>query len=206
MTRALRNLTIASGGPANLSSASAQSSYHSYPHDPRHPLSKSDFGPTPFDERHHVTISGIVNLPWGLEAAPILQFGSARPYDLNAGYDILNLGSGYSRPVVVNNSNSKNYYAYDNSDTAHIVPYNSVRGDPIFELDARISKNIKLGARRRLQLSFQGFNLTNRANYGSNFYYTATSGKIGSPAGFTNPTSNSTAKAFVGEFGAHFTF
>jgi len=51
-----------------------------------------DFGPTPFDERHHITISGNANLPFGIEVAPILQFGSARPYDLNAGYDILGLG------------------------------------------------------------------------------------------------------------------
>ncbi len=215
--------STASGGPPILSSS--QSSYHSYPHDPLHPLASWDFGPTPFDERHHITISGIANLPWGLEAAPIMQFGSARPYDLNAGYDILGLGSGYSRPVIVDNNAPKDYYMYDNrvhpdgkdhsgaaaraalaAGTAHIVPYDSVRGAPIFELDARVSKNIKFGEQRRLQLSFQGFNLTNRANYGNNYFYTARSGKIGTPSGFTNPTSSSSAFAFVGEFGARFTF
>jgi hypothetical protein len=208
--------SIASGGPPTLSSS--QSSYHNYPHDPLHPLSASDFGPTPFDERHHITVSGITNLPWGLEVAPILQFGSARPYDLNAGYDILGLGTGYSRPVVVNNNDPKNYYAYGSSSdgaaaraalaagTAHFVPYDAVRGAPIFELDARVSKNFYFGERRRLQLSFQAFNLTDRANYGNNYHYTATSGEIGTPAGFTNPTSSSTANAFVGEFGARFTF
>jgi outer membrane receptor protein involved in Fe transport len=209
--------STASGGPPTLSSS--QSSYHSYPHDPLHPLASWDFGPTPFDERHHITISGIVNLPWGFEAAPILQFGTARPYDLNAGYDILGLGSGYSRPIVINNSDPKNYQYYaDTSDGpaaqaclanggCHILPYDSVRGNPIFEMDARFSKNIKLGEQRRLQLSFQAFNLTNHPNYGNNFYYTATSGsKFMTPAGFTNPTSSSTANAFVGEFGAHFTF
>jgi hypothetical protein len=207
--------STASGGPPTLNSD--QSSYHSYPHDPLNPLSKTDFGPTPFDERHHITISGTVNLPWGIEAAPILQFGTARPYDLNEGYDILGLGSGYSRPVVVNKSAPKNYYAYttvnnnypDNTSagiaaraalangTAEFVPYDAVRGAPIFELDARVSKNIKLG---------EHFNITNRANYGNNYKYLATGGAIGTPAGFTNPTSSSTAKAFVGEFGAHFTF
>ncbi|HVJ04755.1 MAG TPA: carboxypeptidase regulatory-like domain-containing protein [Candidatus Saccharimonadales bacterium] len=211
--------STASGGPPTLSSS--QSSYHSYPHDPLRPLASWDFGPTPFDERHHITISGIANLPFGLEAAPILQFGSARPYDLNAGYDILGLGTGYSRPVVVDNSAPKNYYMYDNSGvghdgaaaraalaagTAHILHYDSLRGAPIFELDARVSKNIKLGEQRRLQLSFQGFNLTNRANYGNNYFYAVTSGKIGTPSGFTNPTSSSSAFAFVGEFGARFTF
>lgn len=210
---------VASGGPPTLSSS--QSSYHSYPHDPLHPLASWDFGPTPFDERHHITLSGIVNLPWGLEAAPILQFGSARPYDLNAGYDILGLGTGYSRPVVVDNDAPKNYYMYNDSGvghdataaqaalaagTAHIVPYDSVRGNPFFEMDARFSKNIKLGEQRRLQLSFQAFNLTNHANYGNNFNYTVTGGKIGTPSGFTNPTSSAAAQAFIGEFGARFTF
>jgi outer membrane receptor protein involved in Fe transport len=213
---------IESGGPPTLSSS--QSSYHNYPHDPLKPLASWDFGPTPDDERHHITISGIANLPYGIEASPILQFGSARPYDINAGYDILNLGSGYSRPVIVPNSAPKAYttYADAGSDTdpgdgpkaredlsagtSHIVPYDTLRGDPYFELDARVSKNLKLGEGRRLQLSFQGFNLTNRANYGNNFSYVISDANFGKAAGFENPTSSSTAKAFIGEFGARFTF
>ena len=212
---------IASGGPPTLSSD--QSSYHNYPHDPRHPLASWDFGPTPFDERHHITISGNANLPFGIEVAPILQFGSARPYDINADYDILNLGSGYSDPVIVPNGSSA-YTTYAASTSAqgiteglaartclaagncHIVPYDTLRGDPIFELDARVSKNVNLGAKRRLQISFQGFNLTNRANYGNNFSYLIDASDFGKPAGFTNPTSSSTAKAFIGEFGTRFTF
>jgi len=215
---------VESGGPPTLSSD--QSSYHNYPHDPLKPLASWDFGPTPDDERHHITISGIANLPFGIEASPILQFGSARPYDINSGYDILGLGSGYSHPVIVPNSAPKAYTTYANAGdgtaadpgdgataraalsagTAHIVPYDTLRGDPYFELDARVSKNIKLGEVRRLQLSFQGFNLTNRANYGNNFSYVISDANFGKAAGFENPTSSSTAKAFIGEFGARFTF
>jgi outer membrane receptor protein involved in Fe transport len=212
---------IESGGPPTLSSD--QSSYHNYPHDPLVPLAKWDFGPTPFDERHHITISGNANLPFGIEVAPILQFGSARPYDINSDYDILNLGSGYSDPVIVPNGAPTAYTTYAaSSDTeattnglaartclaagnCHIVPYDTLRGDPFFELDARVSKNVKLGAKRRLQLSFQGFNLTNRANYGNNFNYLIDAPNFMQPAGFTNPTSSSTAKAFIGEFGTRFT-
>jgi outer membrane receptor protein involved in Fe transport len=207
---------VESGGPPTLSSD--QSSYHNYPHDPLHPLASFDWGPTPFDERHHITISGIADLPFGMQAAPILQFGSARPYDLNAGYDILGLGSGYSRPVIVSNASPKDYTTYADSGSGpdaraclsagscHIVPYDLLRGDPYFELDARVSKNLKLGERRRLQLSFQGFNLTNRANYGNNFSYIPSAVNFVKPAGFMNPTSSSTAKAFIGEFGTRFTF
>jgi outer membrane receptor protein involved in Fe transport len=212
-----------SGGPPTLSSS--QSSYHNYPHDPLKPLASWDWGPTPFDELHHITMTGIVSLPFGISAAPILQFGSARPYDMNAGYDILALGSGYSRPVIVPNDSPKAYTTFAdagdgdtdpgdgpaaracfNGGTCHIVPYDTLRGDPYFELDARVSKNVKLGERRRLQLSFQGFNLTNRANYGNNFSYVISDANFGKAAGFMNPTSSSTAKAFVGEFGARFTF
>ncbi len=53
--------------------------------------------------------------------------------------------------------------------TAIVAPYNSLRGDPYFNMDARIAKNIKLGEKRNLQLMFQAFNLTNHANYGNNF-------------------------------------
>jgi outer membrane receptor protein involved in Fe transport len=207
---------VESGGPPTLSSD--QSSYHNYPHDPLKPLASWDWGPTPFDETHHITISGIANLPLGLEAAPILQFGSARPYDLNAGYDILGYGSGYSRPVVVPNVTPTAYSTYAASTdgpaaqaclgakACHIVPYDYLRGDPYFEMDARISRNFILGEHRRLQLSFQGFNLTNRPNYGNNFSYIPSATNFMKPAGFMNPTSSSTAKAFIGEFGARFTF
>ena len=216
LSRAVGYAINSGGNPAN------GSSYHNYPHDPRHPLASWDFGPTPYDERHHITISGAAKLPFGLEAAPILQFGTGRPYDLNAGYDILNLGTGYSRPVIVPNASPKAYTTYANDDdddtqgiaaraclnsgSCHIVPYNSLRGDNYFELDARLSKNLQLGAGRRLQLSFQGFNLTNRANYGNNFTYNVGSTNFGKAAGFMNPSSTMTAKAFVGEFGARFTF
>lgn len=193
------------------------SSYHNYPHDPRHPLASWDFGPTPYDELHHITLSGIVKLPYGLEASPILQFGTGRPYDMNSGYDVLELGSGYSDPVVVPNSDPTNYTYYnDSSDAAaaracmdagncHIVSYDKLRGEDYFELDARVSKNLKFRD-KNLQLSFQGFNLTNRANYGNNYVYKITSSDFATPNGFMNPSSNSTAKAFVGEFGARFTF
>ena len=129
------------------------SGFRNYPHDPRNLWDPRDFGPTPNDERHHVTISGMVQLPWGFDVAPILQFGTARPYDLNEGYDVLGIGSGYSRPLIVNNNDPKNYL-----------------------------------------------------NYGNNFDNVATSGTFMTPAGYINPTRSSTPRAFVGEFGARFTF
>jgi len=73
-------------------------------------------------------------------------------------------------------------------------------------MDARVAKNIKLGEHRNLQLLFQGFNLTNHANYGNNFGFTVGDPSFGHPIGFVNPNSTALPRAFIGEFGARFTF
>jgi len=203
------------------------SNYRAYPHDPRNPWDPRDFGPTPNDERHHVSVSGIALVPWGFEVSPILQFGTARPYDLNQGYDVLGIGSGYSRPLIVNNSEPTNLFAYDpetsfggSTDAAgaaaraclaakecHQVGYDTVRGDPFFQMDARISKNIKIGEGRNLELMFQAFDLTNKTNFSNDFFNTATSGaKLNTPKGYFAPGCAECAHSFTGEFGCRFTF
>ncbi len=92
------------------------------------------------------------------------------------------------------------------SGNCHMVPYNSKRGDPYFNMDVRLAKNIKLGEGRNLQLAFQGFNLVNHANYGNNFDNVVQNGTFGKAIGFINPTSSTLPRAFTAEFGARFTF
>ncbi|HEU5412898.1 MAG TPA: hypothetical protein VFW31_04035, partial [Candidatus Angelobacter sp.] len=88
-----------------------------------------------------------------------------------------------------------------------VVPYNNLRGNPYFNLDARLAKNLKVGEGRNLQLIFQAFNLTNHANYGNNFGTSANDPTTFRKAiGFINPTSTFLPRAFTGEFGARFTF
>ncbi|MDQ3906972.1 MAG: TonB-dependent receptor, partial [Acidobacteriota bacterium] len=41
-----------------------------------------NFGPTDADERHRFVVSGIFDLPWGFQVAPIFQAASARPYSI----------------------------------------------------------------------------------------------------------------------------
>lgn len=212
------SLSRAMGWGIQSGAPSVSSGFRNYPHDPRNLWDPRDFGPTPNDERHHVTISAITQLPWGFQVAPILQFGTARPFDLNEGYDVLGIGSGYSRPLIVNNSDPRNLLAYASSSLGqaardclaagqcHQAGYDTMRGDAFFQLDTRISKNLKLGERRNLQLMFQGFNLTNRANFGNNISNTATSSNFLTPAGYIAPASTTIPRAFVGEFGARFTF
>lgn len=203
-------------------------SFRYYPRDPQKPLAASEFGPSFNDERHHITFAATSHLPWGLEVSPILQFGSARPYLPLASTNLANFGGGSSaQALIVPNSNPKNLTAFDDpvngpnklaavqcyyAGQCQFVPYNSLRGDPYFDLDARVAKNIKVGEGRNLQLIFQGFNITNRANYGNNFndVVDATNAAgtplFGHPAGFINPSSSLLPRSFTGEFGARFTF
>ena len=197
-------------------------SFRYYPRDPRNPLSQFEFGPAFNDERHHLTMAAIVNLPWGVEISPILQAGSSRPYLVTSSYNQLNLGGGSSGgAVIVPNGDPTNVMAFVSTSSAtklaavqcyysgncHVVPYNSQRGDPYFNVDTRIAKNIKLGERRKLQLAFQAFNLFNHANYGNDFdNVIQDTGTFARPVGFINPTSSVLPRSFTGEFGARFTF
>jgi Carboxypeptidase regulatory-like domain/TonB dependent receptor len=196
-------------------------SFRNYPLDPKRPLAADEFGPSFNDERHHVTMAGTVHLPWGMEASPILQVGSARPYNPVFSSNMLNLGGGSSAgALLVPANNTKDLTAtsamtalqqaqcYYTTHTCVLAPYNSLRGDPYFNVDARLAKNIKFGERRNLQLIFQAFNLFNHANYGNNFDNLVDNAgtTFGKAVGFINPTSSTLPRSFTGEFGARFSF
>jgi hypothetical protein len=170
-------------------------SFRYYPRDPQNPLSAAEFGPSFNDERNHVTFAATAHLPFGLEASPILQIGSARPYNPISANNMLNLGGGSDAgALIVTNANPKDLLSAtkltpipDSDDplltpklviaeaacyysgNCHLAPYDSQRGDAFYDMDARIAKNIKFGEHRNLQLMFQAFNLFNHANYGNNF-------------------------------------
>ena len=55
---------------------------------PEQQFQPEEFGPTRFDERHRIVVSGVFELPGQIQLAPIMQFATARPYSLNAGIDI----------------------------------------------------------------------------------------------------------------------
>src|SRR5207245_683498 len=83
--------------------------FRNYSRDGYHPLSQQEWGPATTDERHHITVSGLVDLPKGFQFAPILQFGTARPYNLTNSYNTINAGGGTAAAVVVPNNDLKNY-------------------------------------------------------------------------------------------------
>jgi len=197
-------------------------SFRNYPVLSTDPFAKYNFGPSPNDERHHVTVHGIVNLPKGFSLAPILQFGSARPYNLTNSANTLNTGGGTATAVVVPTADPKNYLAFSGDNTSAqncfygvnataqgctSAKYDPLRGDPFFQLDMRLAKDFTFHDRYNLQIVAQSFNLTNRANYGNDFGNSiASPSTFAHPAGFINPSSTTTPRSLWGEFGARFTF
>ena len=196
---------------------------------------RPDFGASPSDERHHVTASATWNLPWKIAVSPIFQIGTGRPVDIaQASSDLWGIGSGRSNPHAVvpmgkSIANPANYVTLagigkgPNTDqyagcleahTCQEVSYNNYRGPAFAELDARVGKTITFGDRYNVNLFFQGFDLTNRANFGSsiqgivngNYDPDAAKNTFLQPNDFITPGGTVIPKSFLGEFGARFSF
>ena len=187
--------------------------------DPFAPLRAVDYGYVPNDERHRWVNSAVVNLPWGFQISPIMQLASARPYNLTEGItDVLGFGSGNGgSDAIVLNSAPNNFTGTSGftsaqlrtclaAATCHELPFDFARGQGFFQLDSRVSKAFKFGERKELSLMFQGFDLTNRANFGSTYQGNIRSSIFGLPTGYITPAGTIIPKSFRAEFGARFTF
>jgi len=188
-----------------------------------------NFGPAGTDQRHRIVFSGIINLPWGLNLAPIVQWASAPPYSASEGSGLFGYSSGFSNPyAIVPNSDPTDYtYIPDQqkqgqqelvlgsngfptlpclqAGTCHELSINALRGQSFFDTDARVGKRVRLGEWGSVNLFFQAFDLTNRANFGP-YNGTITSSNFGKPTGYISGSGVTIPKAFRGEFGAEFTF
>ncbi len=186
--------------------------------DPANIFAAHDFGPSPVDERHRWVLSGVVELPWGIHFAPIMQLASARPYSLKEGIDYYGVGNGSTTDFAVLLSNSPNNLTATKSYTApqiqsclaagscFVSAFDSQRGAPFFQLDARLSKIIKIRERASLEFMFQAFDLTNRANFGGNYQGNIRSSSLGQPTAFITPSSVVIPQFFAGEAGFTFRF
>jgi outer membrane receptor protein involved in Fe transport len=196
-------------------------SFRNYARNGYAPFAKNEWGPSPNDERNHVTVNGVANLPFGFDLAPILQFGTARPWQPSNGTNSLNAGGGTTNAVLVPISDPTNYKAYAGAavsdttacyygiggpQTCTIAKYDPLRGDPFFQLDMRLAKTITFAEKFHVELVAQAFNLTNRANYGNNFGTSITSPTYGHPVGFIAPGATTIPRSVWGEMGARFTF
>jgi hypothetical protein len=105
-----------------------------------------------FDQRHRIVVAGIVNSPFrsvalrGFELAPVLQYDSARPFNLYAGTDV--------------NGDRTNF-----ADRPPGAGRNTGVGPNYAGLDLRLSRRFKINERAGLQFTVEAFNLANRTNY-----------------------------------------
>lgn len=110
-------------------------------------------GYTPYDERHRVTLSGVLPLPFSFQLAPSLVMASARPYSLNR---------------ALNPSGDGSLRVLDAA--GNPLPINSARGEALINANARITRVFLLpGTPRKLETFIELYNITNRANFGNIF-------------------------------------
>jgi hypothetical protein len=166
---------------------------------PEQQFRPEEFGPSRIDERHRIVASGVFNLHWGIQLAPILQFATSRPYSLIRGADIDGDGrntvdricDGVDLAAVFaargNNAalNALNplgcVQQQVNSERTGFVLENGSfkeRSGRYFNVDLRVTKSFNIGERIKLKGYVNFFNLfdTENLSYADRFgFSTATS-------------------------------
>ncbi|HLG13933.1 MAG TPA: TonB-dependent receptor [Blastocatellia bacterium] len=168
---------------------------------PQNPFRKFDplenFGFTGEDERHRFVVNAIIDLPWDVQVAPILQLASARPYSIFAAG-----GADINKDGVLNDRETR-----DGNDQNHLPP-GTERGDSFKQVNLRVSKYVKFKESMKLGLFFEAFNLFNTGNFGNSFGNTAGTPNLGKPVNFFGATgfSEPIGIPFQAQFGFRFTF
>jgi hypothetical protein len=132
-----------------------------------------EYGPTPNDQRHRFTFSGIMDLPAGFRLAPILTLASGVPMD------ILVPGGGQRVPQLQRNAGGRLFHTGAELN-AFIKQLNAAGGfggqplplvsdsarfnDTFNSFDLRLSKVFKIGERVKLEPLVEAFNLFNVTN------------------------------------------
>lgn len=182
---------------------------------PEQQFQPEEFGPTRIDERHRIVLSGVFNLPGGLELAPIAQLASARPYAANSGSDIDGDGrstvdricsgvdprsvlqalvtSGTLPPAAV--ALGCRQATVDDVRTGFVVQNGQIqeRNGRYFNIDLRVSKIFSVGEHVKIKPYANFFNLFNTENL-----------SFGSRLGLSNATSRSTFLQPVSLYGPGF--
>jgi Carboxypeptidase regulatory-like domain/TonB-dependent Receptor Plug Domain/TonB dependent receptor len=162
-----------------------------------------EYGPTAFDERHRVTLSGVLPIPWGFEVSPTLVAASARPYTQSR---VPNpSGDGNLRVLCPSDNNA------DVGFGAGQVPcdVNNARGEPLFNINARITRNFTLRNTQRIGVFLELYNLTNRPPFGNQL-----GGNQQAPTTYNQPVGylggagavSTLPNSFQAQFGARVSF
>jgi outer membrane receptor protein involved in Fe transport len=187
-------------------------------------------GPAPTDSRHRFSMGSVFNLPGGFQVAPIMQIESARAYSAFYDSDVLGQGSGRgnTHAVVLNSSpndllatiaafgdpgdpvngaaNRRKFRDCLRAGQCSFASFDNLRGQPFFQLDARVTKNFKIKERHNIATFIQFFDLTNRANFGNNFSGNLRTSSFKTPTAFITPSSVTLPHALTAEIGVRYSF
>lgn len=126
------------------------------------------------DQRHNFTVSASTSLPWDIQISGVGKFVSGSPMVVQAGFDLDGDGSiQYDRPPGLEHTAGRENVDHDiqiiNAFRASLglpaIDPSLLKLDPFISVDARITKAIRLGDSQRLDLFFEGYNLTNYVNF-----------------------------------------
>ncbi len=121
------------------------------------------------DRRHQLVGNVTYRLPWGFQLGAVAQARSGLPWSVTTGIDNNRDTFIVDRPdLAVPGGDPTDRATYSSAFTGRVgnLGRNTNRGADFFRLDARLSKIVRMG-RRRLEGFAEGFNLTNRVNFGS---------------------------------------
>ena len=135
-------------------------------------------GPSDFDNRHNFTFSGVALIPrtGGLNVSWVARALSGRPFSLLNGNIDPDLNGLQFEPLAAGSytGNGANAYTVDN----YKAERNGAYGPGFFSLDMRVGYAIRIPGNRRIELSADIFNVTDRTN-------------------FANPTGNQASAQFL---------
>ena len=124
-------------------------------------------GPTDFDRRHNLVVSGRALVPFthGMTFSWVARALSGLPFTLiNSLIDVDRNGTNADpiAPGSYTGTAARDTYTVDDYNGGR----NGARGPGFFQLDTRFGYRFNLAQRRTLDVSADVFNLTNRANFG----------------------------------------
>jgi hypothetical protein len=151
------------------------------PYDPEY-----DRGPCGYDRTHALRGSAVYSLPFmgnafveGWQVSGIVNLSSGAPFTPTVG-DISGLGTANQRPSLAPGADlddavqggiiqyfNPNVFVMPAPGTLGDVGRNSLRGPGFATVDMSVSKNVALTGSASLQFRVEGFNILNRANFGT---------------------------------------
>ena len=134
--------------------------------DVTNPFGPVQMGPsTRADARHRITVSAIVDAPWGIRVSPIFMYRSALPthsfegIDLNADANVNDKTASAYRFAGLNDNGSANF---EESGACETV--NCSRRASFSQLNLRISRSLPLWRSARIEAIAEVFNIFNATN------------------------------------------